>query len=59
MKKPKIFDEWFDIVYEISEQGEYVAYEIWSEEECDECYEFLKKLMKVENLDEQYIEEKE
>ena len=59
MKKTKIFDELFDMVYPGSETGDNEAFDTWSEEECDECYEFLKKLMKIENLDEQYIEEKE
>ena len=26
------------------------AFETWSEEECDECYEFLKKLLKVKQV---------
>ena len=50
MKKPKNFNEWFEIVYPDSEAGAYEAYEIWSEKENDECYEFLEKLLKVEML---------
>lgn len=59
MKKPKIFDEWFDMVYENSEQGAYDAFQTWSEEECDECYEFLDKLLKVDSLDESSVKEEE
>lgn len=49
-KKPKIFDEWFDMVHPDSEQGASDAFEIWSEEECDECYEFLKKLLNIKQI---------
>lgn len=56
MKKPKIFDEWFDMVYPGSETGDYEAFETWSEEECDECYEFLEKLLKIERIDEEKSE---
>lgn len=52
MKKPKIFDEWFDMVFEISEQGEYDAYQTWSEKECDECHEFMQKLLKIKQVEE-------
>lgn len=51
MKKPKNFNEWFGMVYPSSESGAYEAYEIWSEEENDECYEFLEKLLKIEQLE--------
>lgn len=53
MKKPKIFDEWFDMVYEVSEQGDYDAFQTWTEKECDECYEFLEKLLKVKQVGEE------
>lgn len=33
MKKPKIFDELFDMVYHCSEAGDNEAFETWSEEE--------------------------
>ena len=52
MRKPKIFNEWFETVYSVSEQGEYDAFQTWSEEECDECYEFLEKLLKVKQVEE-------
>lgn len=29
MKKPKIFDEWFNMVYPGSETGDYEAFETW------------------------------
>lgn len=51
MKKPKIFDEWFDMVYPESETGDYEAFKTWSVEECDECYEFLEKLLKVKQVE--------
>ena len=35
MKKPKIFDEWFDMVYPESETGDYEAFKTCSVEECD------------------------
>lgn len=59
MKKPKIFDEWFDMVYPVNEWGEYETSEIWSEKERDECYDFLEELLKVESLDEVCGEEEE
>ncbi len=53
MKKPKIFNQWFEMVFPGSEQGDYEAFEIWSEEECAECYEFLEKLLKVKQVEEE------
>ena len=56
MKKPEIFDEWFDMVYPESETGDYEAFKTWSVEECDECYEFLEKLLKIKRIDEEKSE---
>ena len=51
MKKPKIFNEWFETVYLLSEQGEYDAFQTWGEKDCDKCYEFLEKLLKVKQVE--------
>ena len=53
MKMPKIFNEWFEMVFTSSEQGDYEAFQTWSEEECDECYEFLEKLLKIKQVGEE------
>lgn len=53
MKKPKKFNEWFDTVYIVSEQGEYDAYNTWGDKVCDRCNEFLEKLLKIKQVEEE------
>ena len=53
MKKPKIFNEWFATVYSLSEHGDYDAFQTWGEKDCDKCYEFLEKLLKVKQVEDE------